>query len=169
MGDLNFFYPLKSTSTIRDHLRNRIKSAKEEDWQDIIEMSCLMLSVDDFKTEPEIIKLIEKFNCQPRLAIYRFAPNTCYKWHIDHPGRKCCVNMLIDGYDSLTMFGNPAPNGKYTDITKLIYEPNRYTLLNVHKFHTVFNFSEPRHILSIGVPSPTTYEQVKQYIIDNNL
>jgi ACS family hexuronate transporter-like MFS transporter len=69
-------------------------------------MRCLLLTIDDFKSEPNLIKFIEKFGCHKKLAIYKFNPNTCYKWHIDHQGRKCCINMLIDGYDSLTMFGS---------------------------------------------------------------
>jgi len=128
-----------------------------------------MLNITDFDSEPKLVKLINDFDCHSKLAIYRFFPNTCYNWHIDHNGRKSSINMLIDGYDSLTMFGVPSVNGRFTNITPLVYKPNRYVLLNVHKFHTIFNFSEHRYLLSIGIPSPTTYDQVKQYIIDNNL
>jgi hypothetical protein len=169
MGNIEFFHHLESTSTLINHLRNRIAEATEDDWQLIIEMNCLLLTIDDFKTEPKLIEFIEHMNCQQKLAIYRFKPNTCYKWHIDHAGRNCCINMLIDGYDSLTMFGVPAMHGQFVNITKLIYKPNKYVLLDVHKFHTVFNFSEDRYLLSIGVPSPTTYNETKQYLIDNNL
>lgn len=169
MANLEFFFRLQSISTITNHLRDKIENAKEEDWQSFFEMSCLLLTVDDFKTEPKLLKLIEHMNCQSKLAIYRFEPNSCYKWHIDHHGRKCCINMLIDGYDSLTMYGIPAKDGRFTNLTRLTYEPNCYTLLDVHKFHTVFNFSEPRYILSIGIPSTTSYDEAKQYIIENNL
>lgn len=169
MDNIDFYHKLESTSTLIQHLRNRIANAKEEEWQTFIEMSCLMLNITDFGTEPKLVKLINDLNCHSKLAIYRFFPNTCYKWHIDHIGRKCCINMLIDGYDSLTMFGVPGSNGRFTNITTLVYEPNKYALLNVHKFHTVFNFNEPRYLLSIGIPVPTTYDQAKQYIIDNNL
>jgi len=169
MGNIDFFHRLESTSTLREHLRTKIIESKESDWQIIIEMDTLLLTIDDFKTEPSLVKFIETMNCQNKLAIYRFKPNTCYKWHIDHPGRNCCVNMLIDGYDSLTMFGVPIGHGKFAQITKLVYEPNKYVLLDVHKFHIVFNFSEHRYLLSIGVPSPTAYEETKQYLINNNL
>ena len=67
------------------------------------------------------------------------------------------------------MFGVPARNGQFINTTKLVYKPDKYFLLDVHKFHTVFNFSEERYVLSIGVPSPTTYNETKQYLIDNNL
>lgn len=169
MDNLEFFFRLQSISTITNHLRDKIANAKEEDWRDFIQMSCLMLTVDDFNTETKLLKFIEHMNCQAKLAIYRFQPNTCYKWHIDHQGRKCCINMLIDGYDSLTMYGVPAKDGRFTNLTRLPYEPNCYTLLDVHKFHTVLNFSEPRYVLSIGIPSPTSYDEAKQYIIENNL
>lgn len=169
MDNIDFFHRLNSTSTLVEHLKNKIHNAKEEDWREIIEMSCLLLTLDDFKTEPALVELITKMNCQHKLAIYRFSPNTCYKWHIDHNGRQCSINMLIEGYDSLTMFGTPVENGKFVNITKLVYQPDQYVLLNVHKFHTIFNFSEPRYILSIGIPSPTSYADVKQYVIDNNL
>lgn len=169
MGGIDFFHNMQSTSTLTEHLRNRIKLAKEEDWVDIIEMSCLLLTLDDFKTEPKLVDLINTMNCHNKLAIYRFKPNTCYKWHIDHAGRNSCINMLIDGYDSLTMFGTPTKNGRFENITKVNYETNKYVLLNVHKFHIVFNFSEDRYILSIGIPSPITYNDAKQYIIDNQI
>ena len=169
MDNIDFYHKLESTSTLTQHLRNRIYTAKEDEWQTFIEMSFLLLNITDFETEPNLVKFINDFNCHSKLAIYRFFPNTCYKWHIDHNGRKSCINMLIDGYDSLVMFGIPETNGRFTNITKLDYEPNKYYLLSVHKFHTVFNFSKPRYLLSIGIPVPTTYEQAKQYMIDNNL
>jgi len=169
MDSVKLFYRLQNTSTLTQYLRDIISKSTESDWKDIIEMNCLLLTIDDFKTEPNLVRFIEKFDCQQKLAIYRFKPNTCYKWHIDHQGRNCCINMLIDGYDSLTMFGNPAANGRMVDVTKLVYEQDKYTLLNVHKFHTIFNFSEYRYLLSIGVPLPASYDEVKQYIIDNNL
>lgn len=169
MDNLDFYHRLRSTSTLTQHLRNRIYTAKEEEWQTLIQMSCLLLNIADFETEPKLVKFINDFNCHSKLAIYRFSPHTCYKWHIDHNGRKSCINMLIDGYDSLTMFGVPAINGRFTNLTPLVYEQNKYALLNVHKFHTIFNFSEQRYLLSIGIPTPATYEEAKQYIIDNNL
>ena len=122
MDTVKLFHRLKSTSTLTHHLRDIISKSTESDWKDFIEMNCLLLTIDDFKTEPNLVKFIEKFDCHKKLAIYRFSPNTCYKWHIDHPGRKCSINMLIDGYDSLTMFGTPAVNGRMINITKLVYE-----------------------------------------------
>lgn len=169
MSTNDFFHYLSITSTVTEHLRQRIRNSKEEDWKDIIEMSCLSLTIDDFISEPSLVKFINDMNCHNKLAIYRFKPNTCYNWHIDHAGRNSCINMLIDGYDSITMFGNPTKKGRLQDITKVMYEPNKYVLLDVHRFHIVFNFSKDRYLLSIGVPSPTTYNDVKQYIMDNNL
>lgn len=169
MDNIDFFHRLTYTSKLREHLLNRIAESTEDEWKTIIEMNCLLLNIDDFESDPKLVEFIQYANCQQRLAIYRFKPNTCYKWHIDHVGRNCCINMLIDGYDSLTLFGSPAPNGQFTNITKLVYEPNKYVLLNVHKFHTVINFSENRYLLSIGVPSSISYIETKQYLMDNNL
>lgn len=169
MDNIDFFYRLNSISSLREHLLNRIAESSEDDWKTIIEMNCLLLTIDDFKTDPNLVKLIEHTKCQHKLAIYRFKPNTCYKWHIDHAGRNCCINMLLDGYDSLTLFGTPSINGQMINITKLVYEPNKYVLLDVHKFHTVFNFSEYRYLLSIGIPSSISYEEAKQYIIEHKL
>lgn len=169
MDTVKLFHRLKSVSTLTHHMRGIISKSTESDWKDIIEMNCLLLTIDDFKTEPDLVKFIEYFGCHQKLAIYRFKPNTCYKWHIDHQGRNCCINMLIDGYDSLTMFGTPSANGRMVDVTKLVYEQDKYALLNVHKFHTIFNFSEYRYLLSIGVPSSASYDEVKQYLIDNNI
>jgi hypothetical protein len=169
MDNIENFYRLQSTSTITQHLKNKISSAKEEDWIELLEMSCLLLSIDDFITETKLVKFINDMKCHEKIAIYRFAPNTCYKWHIDHPGRKCSINMLIEGYDSMTVFGEPARNGRFVNLSKLEYYPDSYVLLNVHKFHTVFNFSEHRYVLSIGIPATATYADVKQYIINNNI
>lgn len=66
------------------------------------------LNSEPFKDE-KINSLIKHFKIEEarKISIFRYMPNTSYYWHTD--GIRCAaINMLISGYDSMTLFGkNP--------------------------------------------------------------
>lgn len=140
-----------------------MKNSQDSDWKDVLQMTLLLLPKTLFEQELALMKIINRFDAGNRLAVYKTSPNTSYHWHRDS-SRFTCLNILIDGYDSLCMFAKTPVNGMMHDLVKLNYEPNNVHLLNVSQLHTVFNFNNDRHLLSIGIPSPNTFEQVRNFI-----
>jgi hypothetical protein len=132
----------------------------------------LITSVIDptiFKDDEKIYNLIQHFEIDKirKIALFRFIPNSSYDWHIDG-SRSAAINMLLSGYDSITLMGRKRDNF-FLDIEKVPYELNRYYLLNTSIHHTMFNFSEERYLLSIGIPKNFSYQDVKKYMEINEL
>ena len=163
----DFFVKLKLTSTVSNDIIAKIKSSSPDSWSGILDQDILALSIDDFKAEPQIVQIINDVGDADRLSVFRFHPNMCYQWHFDKI-RNGAINMLLTGFDSFCAFGSLSADRKFSNVTRLIYEPDTYYLMNVKKFHTVFNFAEPRYIVSISIPS-LTYEDTGGYLKDKNL
>lgn len=163
-------YFLDTGITVTDNFLIKIKKlideSKPEDWIIILQMTLLPVPESFFDTEPALKKIIDKFDSSKRLAIYKTSANTVYHWHRDSI-RNASLNILIDGYDSMCMFANAPVNGMMSDLKILNYVPGHVHLLNVSQLHTVINFNSERYLLSIGVPFPATFEDVKQFIENN--
>ena len=164
---LDFFCKLNITSGAIDQIKNKIKNAKESDWIYYLEQDIFLLDVNDLVTDVKITKLINDIGDSKRIGIYRLNPNTCYSWHFDS-GRMSSINMLIEGFDSMCIFGNLNPGRKYTDLSVIKHEHATYYLMNVRKFHTVYNFNNQRYILSLGIPDKS-FAEVKEYLKENNM
>jgi hypothetical protein len=163
----DFFRKLNITSGAIDQIRNKIQNAKESNWIDYLEQSILLLKLDDLIADTKIVKLIKDIGDSNRIGVYRSIPNSCYGWHMDS-GRQSSINMLIDGFDSMCIFGNLNPGKKYTELSVIKHEPATYYLMNVKKFHTVYNFNNQRYILSLGIPDKS-FAEVKEYLKENNM
>lgn len=125
-----------------------------------------LLSKDAF-----MVSFISRFKCAEanKISIFKFNPNTCYYWHVDGL-RSAAVNMLLSGYDSACYFGAPKPGGVYMEnVEELKYVPDTYYFFNTARHHTVFNFTEPRYLLSIGIPKDFSGDEVFNYMQENNL
>lgn len=164
----NFFIDASITvsNEFINKVKNYINSATSEDWESVIEMTLLKLPLEFFETEPALIRIIKEFKAEERLSVYKTSANTSYFWHRDKI-RAACFNILLEGYDSMCLFANSPIDGMMSDLTKLPYEPNKVFLLNVSQLHTVLNFSQDRYLLSIGIPRPTTFNDVSEYIKNN--
>ena len=159
---------LNVSSNIIDNLKKKIETTTEDQWRNTLEQELILLTIDDFSPDPAIRQLITDIGNDNRLAIYRFFGKECYNWHIDAI-RESSINMLITGFDSMCIFGNPAKNRRFTDIVRLQHKPAQYYIMDVKKMHTVYNFGdETRHVLSIGLPG-ITYEDACKYLQDHNL
>ena len=164
----NNFYECKTKSNLVTYMINKIHETEESKWNDFLDMSLFLISIEDFVLEPKLTKLINTFDCQKKLAIYRYKPNFCYQWHIDSI-RNCALNLQLIGSDSFCIFGEFFEARKLKNLEKLLYKEQTYYLLNVNKHHSVFNFNNDRYLLSIGFPKPHTFADVKQYLVDNNI
>jgi hypothetical protein len=163
-----YYKQLNINSNIIDNLKKKIETTPEDHWKNSLEQDLILLTIDDFSLDPAIKKLITDIGNINRLAIYRFFGKECYNWHVDAI-REASINMLITGFDSMCIFGNPAKNRRFTDIVRLQHGPAQYYIMNVKKMHTVYNFGdETRHILSIGLPG-IKYEDACEYLHNHNL
>jgi hypothetical protein len=163
----DFFCKLNINSCISDHIRNKIHGADSSSWNDFLEQSILLLKLADIEADPKISQLVTEIGDVNRIAVYRTKPNTCYGWHIDSI-RLSSINMLIDGFDSMCVFGDMQPQSQYGNLSVIKHEPNTYYLLNVKKYHTVYNFDNQRYILSLGIPNKS-FNDVKLYLKENNM
>lgn len=163
----DFFVKLNLTSNVSNDIIAKIKNSSNEHWGITLDQDMILLDVDDFKNDPQIVQIINDLGSANRLCVFRFHPNTCYQWHFDKI-RNGAINMLLTGFDSFCAFGSPSADRKFSNVTKLVYDPDTYYLMNVKKLHTVFNFSETRYVVSISIPS-TTYEDTCTYLKDKNL
>jgi hypothetical protein len=163
-----YYKQLNVSSNITDNLKKKIETTREEQWKITLEQEMIKLTIDDFSPDPAIKQLITDIGNDNRLAIYRFFGKECYNWHIDAI-RDSSINMLLTGFDSMCIFGNPAKNRRFTNIVRLQHKPAQYYIMDVKKMHTVYNFGdETRYILSVGLPG-ITYEGACKYLQDHNL
>lgn len=108
------------------------------------------------------------FVSQP--VVFRFDPYTHYDWHIDRT-RGTSLNLLLDIVPSCTMFKKDSRGTKgldmmyYYDIIK--YEEKKFNLLDVRKEHSVINFDQTRHLLSIGIMK--SFNEISEFCQANNL
>lgn len=167
MSQSDYFVKLNIQSKISNKIIEKIKNSAPEQWTIMLDQDILNLTIDDFKDDPEIYQTIIDLNCQDRLSVFRFHPNVCYQWHTDMI-REGAINMLLTGFNSFCAFGTLSSGRRFVNLDRLVHEPDTYYLLNVKKFHSVFNFNETRHIISIGVPFET-YEHSCDYLKEKNL
>jgi hypothetical protein len=167
MGNSAYFTQLNVRSSISETIFNKVANSSESDWKRILEQNIFKLDISDFQQDPEIYELINHFNCQDRLSVFKMGAHCSYDWHGDAI-RGAAFNMLLNSFDSMCIFGVPGKYRSHSDIDKLQYSPNTYFLMDVSKHHCVMNFGEDRYVISIGVPAGS-YEQVKDYLITHNL
>lgn len=160
---MTYYAELKTESKVRLTLLRKAQAA--DNWKDSNGIERIELDVEDFAGDPKIVELIEHFDCkaQRKLSVFRFKPHTCHAWHVDLQ-RFAAINMLLDGPDSITLFGQRALGINLSNIEKLYYWPNRYYLLNSKKQHTVINFANTRYLVSIGIPEEFSFADVQAYI-----
>lgn len=121
-----------------------------------------------FKRFAKLDALMAHFGCH-RHSVFKFEPNICYGWHVDNPGRICALNMLLTRDQSYTFCGDTNNNTDFYNVGRVLYNENKFTLLNVKKHHTVYNLNNMRYLLSISFhPNRATYDDVKKYLIENN-
>lgn len=167
MNQTDYYVKLNTKSTVTNDILEKIKKATPDQWSIVHDQSVLKLSMDDFRGDPAIMQAIIDLNCYEKLSVLRLNRNECYQWHTDMI-REGALNMLLTGFDSFCAFGTLSSNRKFINLDKLTHEPNTYYLINVKKFHTVFNFSKLRYIVSIGIPSKTHAESCA-YLKEKNL
>lgn len=97
-------------------------------------------------------------------------PKNYYAFHVD-ASRHVAVNMMLEGPDSHTMFGEKTASAEVTKIEQLMYEDSSYYIFNTSKPHAVLNLSDnTRYLLTVGIIDlEVDYETVKEFCIQHNL
>lgn len=167
MTHSEFYVKLNLTSNVTLSILEKIKKTSPHEWNPVLQQNVYELSIDDFSKDPKIYDMIKHFSLENRLSVFKYDVNSCYNWHVDKI-RMSALNMVLDGFDSVCVFGKPGPVNTITDMQQLIYEPDNYYLLNTHRHHMVLNFSQIRYVLSIGFPD-VRYQDVITYLNENNM
>lgn len=172
MENHNYFFKIEKpvSQEFINSLKELITNSSESQWQKKFDFERLTLSSDIFKNEILIYNLIEKFNCNKRLSIFKWSANSAYDWHTD-PMRNASVNLLLEGWNSLCLFGKPnlenSNDQNIKNLKVLNYSDSNFFVLNTTEYHSVINFDNPRYLVSICIPHPYTFEEVIEYLKEN--
>lgn len=159
------FYKLKNKTTILPALKSLIANTSTS-WYHKNAFDIAMVPKSITETDPTVTKLIERFNAQP--VILKMNPMTFYRFHVDE-FRNAALNLLVDGWDSETFYGEPTDNEELTALTALTYEQEYFFLLNTGKPHCVINRNNPRYVFSLGFNDPLTYDMVVNFCREKDL
>jgi hypothetical protein len=161
---MNYFTELNIQSKISKKILDKIDHIDESEWIHHLEQTIYLLKIEDFKDDPDIIDLINRFGSEKKLCLFKLPPKICYSWHRDAK-RQASINMLIKGFDSICIFGTESLEKKFVNLDKIEHKKDTYYLMNVKESHTVFNFDQDRYVISISIPD-TPYHVVKDYLIE---
>jgi len=122
-------------------------------------------SPTSFKATKFCQDLCNKFG-DVRPWFFRNNPMTVYDWHAD-ASRSCAINFLLNEVStSLTLFRQATDTRLMYNIFPCTYTLYQPILFNTTISHCVINNSnEYRYILSIGFPTTTDYNSVKEFLL----
>jgi hypothetical protein len=157
------FLKLKIKSNNRGLLLNYVKNDKIS-WvhKNAFDLKIIPFSMLDYQLQ--IIK--RKFDVTP--VIFKMDPWKFYRFHVD-ASRSCAINLLLEGAYSNTYYGCETEDEEVLDIKELKYDLDIYYLINTQIKHSVVNRNNTRYMFSIGFPSSVSYNEVKKFLIENNL
>ena len=94
--------------------------------------------------------------------MFTMRPRSVVPMHIDSY-RNVSLNMLIDGWDSHTLFVN------HLYFTELKYKPHKLYVYNASISHQVVNFDNYRYLLSVSFQRMISYLDVVKFLESHNL
>jgi hypothetical protein len=120
------------------------------------------LGLELIKQDSLLDKLRDKFDGIMRL--YMFPGMTVYNWHRDVE-MGCSMNLVMEDYDSHTLF-NPTDKKEILDnVVELKYEKNKWYLFNSQILHSVVNVDlRDRLLLTITFPKHVQYQEILDFL-----
>jgi hypothetical protein len=110
------------------------------------------------KLDPFLMALHNKFHGWVDFYITR--AHHAHSWHTD-AAEKCSINMVFEEYNSHTLFSIKNEQVDIHEFKELKYQPNKWTIINTAKKHTVMNFeSRDRFLMCYRPSGGTTYQTV---------
>lgn len=126
-------------------------------------------------TDESLTKFLDD-GIMDKIRFFKLPANYYIHWHIDYHGKGATSSInvpLHEMHDSVTLFndGTDWDNALVSrSISRVNYIINSATLLNVRKFHSVYNMSPNVRYMMILRPNETvTYNDVLEYCKKNNL
>jgi hypothetical protein len=102
------------------------------------------------------------------MSVFKSWPNMFYKWHTDTYAA-VHINMLLEDYNSKTLFEVEEPYPQVKMFTELKYTPGKWYLFNAQERHCVMNFdSRDRYLLSYTITKENTQgiDNVYEHVLD---
>jgi len=117
-----------------------------------------------FIDKDNFLRSLQEHFRETHLHLYKFPSMTFYTWHKDK-NVGCSLNMVLDDYNSKTIF-MPDPGKKLlNDIVELKYQKYKWYLFNSQITHSVINLdTRDRILLTLTFPLKTKFCQVKSFI-----
>lgn len=133
-------------------------------WSSLYDFNAKLVPKEWLMEDPFMAKLMELHSFQA--AVIGMDAETCYRWHID-VDRSASVNMLLTPESHSYCVFKEDVDTRTHPILRLDYKPDTYYLLNVKKYHTVFNFDKPRYMLSTQFDDINlTYDDIKSELLN---
>ena len=115
--------------------------------------------------DPFIRSVMDKFP-GTYLNFYKVPGNSTYNWHRDSKC-KVCINLVLDVYDSVTLFSHTMPYWPLTEIDyvwPLKYKPNNWYIFDTQERHMVVNYADTdRVLMTVRIPPPIQYKEVLEW------
>lgn len=159
------FYKLKNKTLVVDSLKKFIVDSRVK-WYTKNAFDVAPVPMFIVETDQTICSLIDRFKAQP--VILKMNPMTFYRFHIDE-FRHAALNLLVDGWDSETFYGEATDNEELMSISKLEYEADSMYLLNTRLPHCVINRQNHRYVFSLGFNYPLTYDEIAAFCREQSL
>jgi hypothetical protein len=158
------YFKLNAKSIVKDSLLSLAKNRVDNNWLLLRGFNVTPVPMPLLLTDPLVLALSEKYTLKP--GIFKMNPMNYYAFHTD-ASRNVAINMLLEGPDSYTMFGEPTESAEVTKVNQLVYEDSSYYIFDTSCPHSVLNLSKnTRYLLTIGIATPgEDYESVKEYCI----
>jgi len=102
-------------------------------------------------------------NLFPVLRLYKFPATSIYNWHRDS-AMGCSLNMVLDDYNSFTLFSENEVAPIVDKTVELKYEKQKWYLFNSQETHLVANTGDvDRFLLTVTFPKIIKYKQIFNY------
>jgi hypothetical protein len=91
---------------------------------------------------------------------YITKPRHAHSWHVD-AAEQVSINLVFEEYNSLTLFSVENNQVDIHKFEELKYQPNKWTIINTAKKHTVINMeNRDRYLMCYRPPAGTSYQTV---------
>jgi len=162
MNKDKFFYELQDEYPYRNQLLEYIKTATftYTDQNKIDHLPSVY-------SEDKLLRAVRaKYN--GRMSVFKLWPNMFYKWHKDGYAAMH-INMLLEDYNSKTLFEIEETYSTVKQFTELKYTPGKWYLFNAQETHCVINFDlRDRYLLSYTIDKKDTTDipNVYEHVLD---
>lgn len=154
-----YFKLLEQPCSILDSVENFIPHAKWE-WVPYMNVCWNFDFIRDEICQTDPFLNAARKELGGSLQLYKFPAKTFYTWHEDSE-IGCSLNMILQKYESHTMFSTDFQNDNLHSIEMLDYIPKRWYAFNSQRKHAVSNFgNEDRCLFTMTFSKPFSYPKL---------